>query len=393
MMPSQRNSSSPINCDANGTFGLVPGVCAAVAEGSATWGNPSSIHQAGQRARAVIEEARDAVREIVGAGPRDAVVWTSGATEANNLALRGFAEGALRKVIVSSPFEHPSVLETVRHLGDREGWSVRLLPVSGHELSLEKLAEMTEGAGIISVMLANNETGVIYPIQSIVREIRKVNPSAMIHVDAVQGVSRIPIAMAEWGIDAITLSGHKIGGLQGGGALVLRSGVLLEPEMTGGTQEEGMRAGTQPVAAIYSIHYALRWIASHGGVSGRAARMRANREAFIEGLGKSGGVEPTVSPVIPTVPNTVSLRVPGVAADFLVVAADLHGVLLSSGSACSSGTQRPSPVLLAAGLSQEVARETVRVSVTDDPDTERFYQAGTIVAECIERLKGRALCS
>lgn len=374
-----------INCDANATFGVLPPVIDGLIDELCALGNPSSIHRAGQRARAVVEDARDAVRAVVGAGPRDVVIWTSGATEANNLAIRGFVRLALRRSLLTSPFEHPSVIETARAVTQSEGGMLRLVPTKGHELAIDTLPEFADGVGVVTLMLANNETGVVYPIPELVSAIRTVSPGALIHVDAVQAVGRIPVSFNEWGIDALSLSGHKIGAFPGVGALVLRSGLVIDPELTGGSQEEGMRAGTQPVPAIVSLLRALSTLERGGGVRGRAERMVANRAAFLSGLGEHIA-RPTVSAETPTLPNTLSLRVPGIAADDLVVAADIHGVMLSSGAACSSGTQRPSPVLLAAGLSESAARETIRVSVTDEPETERFYQAGQIVAACIGRL-------
>lgn len=374
------------NCDANATYGVLPSVLAGLAEELSALGNPSSIHQAGQRARAIIEETRDAVREVVGAGPREQIVWTSGATEANNLAIRGFARVALRRSVLTSPFEHPSVLETARGVAEATGMVLRLLPTHGHELAVEAIPELAEGVGVVTLMLANNETGLVYPLPELVAAIRRVSPGALIHVDAVQAVGRIPVSFTEWGIDALSLSGHKLGAFSGVGALVLRAGLILDPELTGGTQEEGLRAGTQPVPAIVSLRRALVALAQGGGVAGRAARMVSNRAAFLQGLGEDL-VHRTLSPELPTIPNTISLRVPGITADDLVVAADLQGVLLASGAACSSGTQRPSPVLLAAGLSERTARETVRVSVTDEADGDRYHRAGEIVAACIKRLR------
>lgn len=377
---------SPINCDANATFGVSASLVQELSAEAGSWGNPSSIHQSGQRARAVVEEARESVRAVLGAGHRDTVVWTSGATEANNLIIRGFARLARQTVIVSSPFEHPAVLEVVRQVGKLPGWQLRLLGVKGHQLDLDSLDEMVEGAGVVSLMLANNETGVIYPIPEIVRAIRQVAPGALIHVDAVQGVSRMPVQMAEWGVDAMTISGHKLGAFPGVGAAVIRAGLSFEGELLGGNQESGMRAGTQPVPAIHSLQKALAQLQESGGVAGRSARMAANRAAFLEGFGSETGVL-TVPLTIPTVPNTASIRIPGVSADYLVVSADLHGVLISSGSACSSGTQRPSPVLLTAGFSEQEARETIRVSVTDSTEVADFRRAGKIVAECAQRLR------
>jgi cysteine desulfurase len=381
----QQKNFLPINCDANATFGVSSVLVRELVNDAGSWGNPSSIHQSGQRARGVVEEAREVVGAVVGAGPRDNVVWTSGATEANNLIIRGFARLARKSVILTSPFEHPSVFEVARQVGEQSGWSCRLLPTRGHELDLDSLAEIAEGAGVISVMLANNETGYIYPIAELVQAVRRIAPGVLIHVDAVQGVGRIPVKMAEWGVDAVTLSGHKLGAFPGVGAAIIRAGIVIDGELLGGNQESGMRAGTQPVPAIHSLHRALLRFEEMGGVRGRAARMASNRAAFLEGLGEEVGVL-TVPSTLPTVPNTASIRIPGVSADYLVVAADLHGVLISSGSACSSGTQRPSPVLIAAGLSEQEARETIRVSVTDSPEIEDFWRAGQIVAECAGRL-------
>jgi cysteine desulfurase len=337
----------------------------------------------------MIEDTRDILRLVLGAGPRDPVIWTSGATEANNLALKGFAGLSIRNAILTSPFEHPSVTEVVKDIVHLRGFEERYFNVDNHQISPSGIAQQAESVGLVSLMLANNETGVIYPVPEIVREIRRISPTAFIHVDAVQAVGRIPILMHEWGVDAITVSGHKIGALPGVGALVIRAGYLLNPEILGGSQESGMRAGTQPVPAILSLKIALKSIDKAGGRGARANRMNLNRNAFLAGLEieKDDSLELNVPKGVSTLPNTASIRVKGVSADDLVVAADLAGVLISSGAACSSGTQRPSPVLLAAGLSERMARESIRVSVTDSGDVDQFFEAGKIVASCIQRLK------
>jgi len=329
--------------------------------------NPSSAHREGARARSLLEEARADVAALVGARAAD-VVFTSGATEANNLALRGVMAAACdRGGLVVTAIEHASVLETARALA-AEGLRVTVVPVdpAGRVDPEQVAAACDERTALVSVGLANGEVGTVAPVARIVEALH--GRGIVVHTDAAQAAGRVPVDVATLGADLLSLSSHKLGGPPGAGALWVRRGVRVRPLVTGGPQERGLRAGTEPVAAIAGFDAAAR--AAGGNLPHAHSRMAALRDRLWEGLVAAvpdlvrNGPGPGAG-----LPNTLNLRAPGCAGESLLVLLDLAGVAASLGSACAAGAPEPSHVLRAMGLDDEAARSSLRLSL--GPDTTR----------------------
>jgi cysteine desulfurase len=332
--------------------------------------NPSSAHREGARARRLVEEARAAVAALVGAAPGE-IVFTSGATEANNLALRGVlaASPPDRRGLVVTAVEHASVLETARALA-ADGVRVALVGVDAQGcVDPGAVAAACDGeTALVSVGLANGEIGTVAPVGPIGATLRE--RCLVVHTDAAQAVGRLPLDVRALGVDLLSLSSHKLGGPAGVGALWVRRGTRLRPLLTGGPQERELRAGTEPVAALVGFGAAAR--AAQAELGTAPARMAALRERLWEGLrsripdvvrhGPGGG---------PRLPNTLNLRFPGCAGESLLVLLDLAGVAASLGSACAAGGPEPSHVLRAMGLDDEAARSGLRLSLgADTTETE-----------------------
>jgi len=324
-----------------------------------TTGNASSVHAEGRAARALVEAARGQVAQLVGAEAKN-VTFTSGATEANTLALTPAIETAgekrKRDKLLVSAIEHPSVLSGGRFPPE----AVEQLPVTAAGIvdlhALRKAIARTERP-LISVMLANNETGVIQPIAEIAGIVHAAG--GLLHVDVVQAPGRIDCDMAALGADLLTLSSHKFGGPQGAGALICRGDIhIAEPLIKGGGQERGLRAGTENVAAIAGFGAAAA-VARQG----HAAPMARLRDALEAGLKAIAPQTVIFGEEAPRLPNTTLFAVPGIKAETAIIAFDLEGVAVSSGSACSSGKVQASHVLAAMGVSPALARGAVRVSL------------------------------
>ena len=337
--------------DYNATAPLRPAVGDAMAEALEITGNPSSVHRFGRLARRVIEEARRRVASLVGAEANE-VIFTSGGTEANNLALGSF-DGA---GIVVSAAEHDSVL------GAAPGATIA--PVDAHGVldleALERLLQENPKAppALVSVMLANNETGVIGPVAA-AAEIAHAD-GAILHCDAVQAAGRIAIDMASLGADLLTLSAHKMGGPQGAGALVARGGVTVVPRQLGGGQERGFRAGTENVAAIAGFGAACDLARRDIADQSRLARWRDDLE---ERIGACAPDSKVFGAGADRLGNTSCFTMPGVASETQVMALDLAGIAVSAGAACSSGKVGVSHVLKAMGATEAEASSAIRVSL------------------------------
>src|SRR5215467_12295809 len=335
-------------------------------------GNPSSVHREGRAARHVIEQAREQVAALVGAAPRN-VVFTSGGTEANVLAL---VPTAARDRLLVSAIEHPSVLAGGRF----PAGSVEHLPVTGSGevdlAALERRMAALEGRALVSLMLANNETGVVQPVSKAASVVHAAG--GVLHVDAVQAAGRIPCDINALGADFLTLSGHKIGAPKGVGALVGRPAALnlLGPLIKGGGQERNMRASTENVAAIAGFGAAAA--AARDGLGSERARMAALRDR-LEARLKAASPEVVIfGAAAERLPNTTLFAVLGMKAETAVIAFDLEGIAVSSGAACSSGKVQPSHVLAAMGVPAQLARAAVRVSLgpsTTEAEIERFIEA------------------
>jgi cysteine desulfurase len=379
--------------DWNATAPLRPEARAAMAAALELAGNPSSIHAEGQAARRVVEQAREQVAALVGADPK-LVTFTSGGTEANNLALipalQVGADKAPRDRLLISAIEHASVRAGGRFAPDM----IEEIPVTaagivdGEALGTRLAALAAEGRrALVSVMLANNETGVVQPIPEIASKVHEAG--GLFHVDAVQAAGRIPFDINALGADLLTLSAHKLGGPKGAGALIRRDEALHVPHplVRGGGQERGLRAGTENVAAIAGFGAAAE--AAQQDLEADARRMTALRHRLETGLKAATPKAIIYGAESPRVPNTTLVAVPGMKAETAVIAFDLAGFAVSSGAACSSGKVQASHVLAAMGAPEDLARGGVRISLgwnTAETDIDRFINAWINVAGSL--LKG-----
>jgi cysteine desulfurase len=325
------------------------------------FGNASSLHTEGLQARDAVEEARARVACLLGASAEE-IIFTSGGTEADNLAILGSVLAQRRQGghIVTSQIEHPAVHGSC-HALETQGFRVTWLPVgAAGTVDPGDLAEaLSDDTLLVSLMHANNEVGTIQPIRecAAVAHARGV----LVHTDAVQSVGKLPTLVDELGVDLLSLSGHKIHGPKGIGALYARRGIALEPILTGGPQERGLRGGTEPVAAIVGLGVAAQLAAAHlSAEMSRVAALRDHLERQILATIPDVLVNGALAPRLPT---TTSLSFKGVDGQSLVVALDLKGVATSTGSACSSGSLEPSHVLIAIGLAVEWLQGTVRLSL------------------------------
>jgi cysteine desulfurase len=346
--------------DHNATSPLRPVALDAMVEALQAGGNPSSVHRAGRRARARVDAARREVAALVGALPAE-VVFTAGGTEANNAALA--AAGCKR--VLASAVEHDSVLKAAS--------GMEILPVDGNGIVdlgvLERsLAASTEPT-LVSVMFANNETGVLQPIADVVRVARAAG--ALVHCDGVQGAGKVPVDLHGLGVDYLSLSAHKFGGPTGVGALIVRNGAPFMPDRLGGGQEFNRRAGTENVAGIAGFGAAAT--AAAGGLA--TAHWRDDLEARLLALAPAARVH---GAGVCRLPNTTSISMPGVRAETQVMALDLAGIGVSAGAACSSGKVTRSAVLLAMGRDPAEAETAIRISLgwnTGVDDIERLIAA------------------
>jgi len=334
-------------------------------------GNPSSIHGEGRRARALVDEARDRVAAAIGADPSE-VVFTSGGTEADNLAVRGTVAALRAKGdhIVTSAIEHHAVLDTVHEL-EHEGVRATIVPVDRYGMvDPDEVGKAITGRTVlVSVMHANNEIGTIEPIAEIGRICRERN--VVFHSDAVQTVGALEVDMRRIPVDLLSLNAHKFYGPKGVGALYVRKGTPFARIQTGGGQERDRRAGTENVAGIVAMGAALE-IATRERAA-ESPRLVRLRDRLLAGLRL--GIDDVVVNGHPTerLPNNASLCVRGVQGESLIVALDLAGVAASSGAACTTGSLEPSHVLLAIGLSREVAQGSLRLTLgrgTTDEDVD-----------------------
>ena len=358
--------------DWNATAPLRPEAAAAMSALLARCGNPSSVHRWGRTARQAIESARSAVGALLGLPP-DEVIFVSGGTEANHLALLGCG----RQRVLVSAVEHDSVLRAVpeaeRIPVDRDG--VVVLD------TLDNLLSGDPRPALVSVMLANNETGVLQPLAAVAAIARA--HGALLHCDAVQAAGKITLEADAIGADLISLSAHKFGGPPGIGALVVTGDLELAPLLRGGGQERGRRAGTENLAGIAGFAAAAVAGAEEIAVY---ERVRALRDALEAGIAAIAPEAVVLGAAAPRLPNTAAIAMPGVAAETQVIALDLDGVMVSAGSACSSGKVGPSHVLEAMGVGPDLVGSTIRVSLgwdSSEADVAHFLRAwSTLYRRC-----------
>ncbi len=347
--------------DWNATAPLRPAARAAMLAALDAPGNASSVHGEGRGTRRLIEEARRQVAALAGAEAKQ-VTFVSGATEANALALTPAIEAdgnkAPRDRLFVSAVEHPSVLAGGRFAPEQ----VEILPVDrdGRVDPATLAAALAKAERpLVSVMLANNETGVIQPIAEIAGIVHAAN--GLLHIDAVQAAGRIPLDMSALGADLMSLSSHKLGGPQGAGALIVRGRLSVAPLIRGGGQERGIRAGTENVAAIAGFGAAAE--AARASLATDAARMAALRDRLEAGLRAATPDAVIFAAGVNRLPNTTLVAVPGIKAETALIAFDLNGIAVSSGSACSSGKVAASHVVAAMGMEPALARGAVRISL------------------------------
>jgi len=350
--------------DWNATAPLHPEAAAAIVETLRRCGNPSSVHRSGREARRALERARAQVAALVGA-PAASVVFTSGGTEANQLALRGLGE----RLVMVSAIEHDSVRQAVP--------SARVIPVMSDGVvdlaALARLLDEADGPALVSIMLANNESGVIQPVAEAARLVHE--RGALLHCDAVQAAGKLPLDMTSLGADLLTLSAHKLGGPPGIGALVVGAEAPLAAIQTGGGQERGRRAGTENLPGIVAFGAAAEIAVARLGDWAAVARLRDVAAARLTAIAP----EATIYGVdAPRLPNTLQIAMPGVPAATQVMALDLAGVMVSAGAACSSGKVRRSHVLDAMGVPAAAAECAIRISLgwsTTEDDIDRLVDA------------------
>ena len=350
-----------IYLDNNASTPMDPEVREAVSAAMDAYGNPSSVHSYGRRARRVVEEARDEVARLVGARPEE-IFFTSGGTEANALAIfGGVRRTGPARPIVTTAIEHPSVRESVARLAEELGVeSITVAPdVSGAVDPERILGAAPPGTPLVTLMAANNEYGGLLPVAAVARALR--DRGVPVHTDAVQAAGRIPVDAPAWEVDLLSLSAHKMHGPKGVGALYVRKGFPLRPHTPGGGQEKKIRAGTENTSGIVGFGVAARLARERLDEAGRIAAMRDRLETRI--LATVPGTRVAGAAAL-RLPNTTTILFEGVSGEALLIRLDLEGVAVSVGSACSSGTLAPSPAILALGFSREEARGAVRFSLS-----------------------------
>ena len=376
--------------DHNATTPLAPEALAALTRALGDdFGNPSSVHQYGQRAKGLLDEARSAVAALID-GDSSEIVFTGSGTEADNLAIRGAAvarEPAGRKHLITSAFEHEAVLNTVKALAKR-GWRVTFLPVGASGIVEPEALEaaITDDTAVVSVMHANNEIGTVQPIRAFASTAHA--HGALFHTDAVQSAGKIPVSVRDLGVDLLSLSAHKINGPKGAGALWIKRGVRLVPTMTGGKHERNRRAGTENVPGIAGFGAAAA--VSREKLAADGLRLAALRDRLEQGvLTRIEGTQVNGA-TTSRVPNTTNISFDHVEAEALLIALDLEGFAVSTGSACSSGTLEPSHVLRAMGLSSHRAQNSIRFSLGQGNDESQIDALIATLPRIVEKLRALA---
>lgn len=365
-------------------------------------GNASSLHASGRRARRVVEESRETVAQALNCRPGE-VIFTSGGTEANNLALKGLhwarrGHEPARTRVLASAVEHHAVLDPLHWLGEHEGAAITEIPVDGDgridtAALATLLAEHAASIGLVTVMWANNEVGTVQPVREVVD--LAATHAIPVHTDAVQAIGAVPVDFATAGVDALSLSGHKVGGPMGTGALVARRELELTPLVHGGGQERDVRSGTLDTPAIAgfaaAVEFAVKQQAEH------ADRLRRLRARLVDGVRRA--VPDAVLNGVPTgsttdlggLPGVAHFSFPGCEGDSLLMLLDARGIECSTGSACSAGVPQPSHVLLAMGRDAVEARSSLRFSLghtSTEADVDALVAA---IVPCVERARAASL--
>jgi cysteine desulfurase len=374
--------------DYNATTPLAPEVVEALTQVSRdVFGNPSSIHHFGQQAKATIDDARSAVASLLNADPSE-VVFVSGGTEADNFAIRGAAEALEptgRRHLIATGIEHEAVLNTLRAL-TRRGWRTTLLPVDATGVvAPDRLREAIDAdTALVSVMHANNEIGTIQPVAALAAIAHE--RGALLHTDAVQSAGKIPVDVRALGADLLSLSAHKFNGPKGVGALWIKRGTRMQPTATGGKHERNRRAGTENVASIAGLGVAA--MLALGKMNAEAVRVSALRDRLEAGILRSVAGTQVNGAHDQRVPNTTNISFDRIEAESLLIALDLEGIAVSTGSACSSGTLEPSHVLKAMGLPTHRTQNSLRFSLGMFSTQEEVDRVIDVLPRLVEKLRG-----
>jgi cysteine desulfurase len=381
--------SGRIYLDHNATTPISSDVRNHLLEWSEAWGNPSSIHGAGRGPKLLLRESRDKIAKFIGATPLE-IIFTSGGSEANNLAVKGVFESTLaragtgsRNHYLFSEVEHPSLIRSAEYLRSR-GAKVDFIPVGRDgRINLAEYARLLSNeVALVSVMMANNETGHLFPIREMV-EMAHAH-GALFHTDGVQALGKIPVDLRELGVDLASFAGHKFYSLKGAGVLFSRRGVTLESLIHGGGQERQRRGGTENTLAIAALGLMCE---NKSAVTDHASEMRALRDHFEARVTSEIPLALITGPDAPRLPNTSSLVIPGVDGEILLMNLDIKGFSISTGAACSSGSPEPSPVLLAMGLSRAEAQSSLRVGLGWSTTREQIDLFADTLVEVVDYLR------
>jgi cysteine desulfurase len=390
----------PIYLDNNATTRPAPEVVDAVGRAMREqWANPSSVHRPGQAVRQKVELARQSVAQLLNAKPNE-LIFTSGGTESDNLAVRGLLDRAQNPVLITTKLEHSALREPAEALSER-GQRVVYVPSDGDgriapQAVADTVAQHAADADVVlvSIQWANNETGVIQPIDAIAQAVKDaagaLDPArrtkVYFHTDATQAVGKLPVDVAAAGVDLLTFAGHKFHGPKGIGGLWRRRGVRLTPLQRGGPQEREQRGGTENTAGIIGLGVAAELAQAFVNDASRLAELTARRDRFERGVQAAYPETVVNSAGAPRLWNTSNLGFPGLEAEAILVGLSERGVCASAGAACSSGSLEPSPVLRAMGVPERVAHGSVRFSLSRDSTDAEIEQALAVVPMVLERL-------
>lgn len=348
-------------------------------------GNASSVHNQGRAVRKDVEDARHKISELIGAMPSE-IIFTASGTEANNLAIKGFFWQSGKKLIITSAFEHHAVLDPIEWLKEHQGAEVIYIPIKRDgfidlEFLKDVVAKRRNEIAVISIMHSNNELGSIQPIAEVVQ----IAGSIPVHTDAVQSFGKIPFNFEELGVSAATLSAHKIGGPLGVAALVLKHGIDLAPLLHGGGQEREIRSGTINAPGIVAFAKA-----AEVAIATRESNFKVIRELRDQLITGLKHVVPDAiinSPADPALPGVVNISIPGTESDALLLLLDSEGVSASAGSACSAGVPRPSHVLIAMGIAEELADASLRISIGASNTSDEIKKVISLMPSVVERAR------
>jgi cysteine desulfurase len=388
------SESAVVYLDHAATTPMLPEAIEAMTEELAQLGNPSSLHNAGRRARRVVEESREQIAEVFGARASE-VIFTSGGTEADNLAVKGLfwarrASDGRRRRVLTTAIEHHAVLDSVHWLEAAEDAEAAWLPVDDAGAvapgTLEDaLAASPDSAAVVSIMWANNEVGTVQPVAKLAAVAHAFG--VPFHTDAVQAAAQIPVDFAASGVDALTVTAHKLGGPVGAGALILGRGVAPVPVLHGGGQERDIRSGTLDAPAIRA--FAVAAVTSAARRADEALRIAGLRDDLIRQV--LGAVPDAVlngpAPGAGRLPGNAHFSFPGCEGDALLLLLDAKGIACSTGSACTAGVAEPSHVLLAMGASEALARSSLRFSLGHTTTREDVDALGAVIGEVVARAR------